>query len=309
MAAATVLASGSATSAGERLAAAGYIAGWKAVRHLPLRLSARIFNAGADYASDGGRGMEMLRRNLIRVVGAENVTRELVRDSMRSYARYWNEAFRLPAIAGDEELLARLDAGVRGRVHLEKTLGQGKGLILTLPHSGNWDMAGMWLVSRYGKFATVAERLRPEALFDAFVDYRESLGFEVIAAAGSTVPPFERLREVLSGGGIVCLMGERDMTPRGVPVSFFGEETTLPAGPAKLAVETGAGLHVAHSWFAGTAAGPDWGHSVSPAIEVTDVAETTQRVADIFAANIAAHPVDWHALQPVWPADRAKRKR
>ena len=293
----------------ERLAAAGYIAGWKAVRHLPPRVAAKLFNAGADFASDKGRGAEMLRRNLTRVVGAENVTRALVRDSMRSYARYWNEAFRLPAIAGDPALLSLLDAGVRGRDHLEETLARGKGLILTLPHSGNWDMAGMWLVSRYGGFATVAERLRPEALFDAFVDYRESMGFEVLAATGSSVPPYERLKEVLVSGGIVCLMGERDMTPRGVPVEFFGEETTLPAGPAKLALDTGAGLHVAHSWFAGSATEPDWGHSVSPKIEVTNVEETVQRIADGFAANIAAHPEDWHALQPMWPADREKRKR
>lgn len=293
----------------ERLAAAGYIAGWKAVRYLPPRAATALFNAGADYASDKGRGAEMLRRNLTRVVGAENVTRALVRDSMRSYARYWNEAFRLPAIAGDPELLSRLDAGVRGRDHLEETLARGKGLILTLPHSGNWDMAGMWLVSRYGGFATVAERLRPEALFDAFVDYRESMGFEVLAATGSSVPPYERLKEVLVSGGIVCLMGERDMTPRGVPVEFFGEETTLPAGPAKLALDTGAGLHVAHSWFAGSATQPDWGHSVSPEIEVTNVEETVQRIADGFAANIAAYPEDWHALQPMWPADREKRKR
>ena len=293
----------------ERLAAAGYIAGWKAVRHLPPRVAAKLFNAGADFASDKGRGAEMLRRNLTRVVGAENVTRALVRDSMRSYARYWNEAFRVPAIAGDPALLSLLDAGVRGRDHLEETLARGKGLILTLPHSGNWDMAGMWLVSRYGGFATVAERLRPEALFDAFVDYRESMGFEVLAATGSSVPPYERLKEVLVSGGIVCLMGERDMTPRGVPVEFFGEETTLPAGPAKLALDTGAGLHVAHSWFAGSATEPDWGHSVSPKIEVTNVEETVQRIADGFAANIAAHPEDWHALQPMWPADREKRKR
>lgn len=300
------MAAAPASSLAERVSAAGYLAGWKIVRHMPPRFASTLFNFGADLASDQGRGADMLRRNLTRVVGAENVTRALVRDAMRSYARYWNEAFRLPALAGDPQLLERLDAEVQGREHIEATLSRGRGLILTLPHSGNWDMAGMWLVSRYGGFATVAERLRPEALFDAFVDYRQSLGFEVLAATGSAAPPFERLKEVLSGGGIVCLMGERDMTPRGVPVSFFDEETTLPAGPAKLALETGAGLHVAHSWFIGTAAEPGWGHSVSAPIKVTDVSETTQRVAAGFAANIAAHPADWHALQPIWPADRKK---
>lgn len=291
----------------EQLNAAGYLAGWKLVRHMPDPLAVALFNAGADIASDGGTGQEMLRRNLTRVVGAENVTRGLVRASIRSYARYWREAFRLPAIAGDPRLMARLDEDVTGREHVDATLARGKGLILTLPHSGNWDMAGMWFVQRYGGFTTVAERLKPEVLFDAFVSYRQTLGFNVLAATGEKVPPYQQMKDVLSRNGVVCLMGERDMTPRGVPVKFFGEETTFPAGPAKLAMETGAGLHVAHSWFMGTDRDPRWGLLGTPEVEVTTVEETTQRVADLFAENIAAHPEDWHALQPMWPVDRRKR--
>lgn len=291
----------------EQISAAGYLAGWKLVRHMPDPLAVALFNAGADIASDGGKGQEMLRRNLTRVVGAENVTRGLVRASIRSYARYWREAFRLPAIAGDPRLMARLDEDVTGREHVDATLARGKGLILTLPHSGNWDMAGMWFVQRYGGFTTVAERLKPEVLFDAFVSYRQTLGFNVLAATGEKVPPYQQMKDVLSRNGVVCLMGERDMTPRGVPVKFFGEETTFPAGPAKLALETGAGLHVAHSWFMGTDRDPRWGLLGTPEVEVTTVEETTQRVADLFAENIAAHPEDWHALQPMWPVDRRKR--
>ena len=295
-------------SIGEKLSATGYIAGWKLVRRMPDPLAVALFNAGADYASGKGTGPEILRRNLTRVVGAENVTRELVRASIRSYARYWREAFRLPAIAGNEALMARLDEDVTGREYVDATLARGKGLILTLPHSGNWDMAGMWFVQRYGGFTTVAERLKPEVLFDAFVDYRQQLGFNVLAATGEKVPPYQQMKEVLAADGVVCLMGERDMTPRGVPVSFFGEEATFPAGPAKLALETGAGLHVAHSWFMGTDRDPRWGLSGSPEVEVTTVEETTQRVADLFAENIAAHPQDWHALQPVFLADKKTRK-
>ena len=57
---------------------------------------------------------------------------------------------------------------------------------------------------------------------------------------GGEAPPYPRLREVLGGNGIVCLLGERDLTSRGVEVDFFGETTTFPAGPAKLAIDTGA---------------------------------------------------------------------
>ncbi|OEY23884.1 phosphatidylinositol mannoside acyltransferase [Corynebacterium sp. BCW_4722] len=293
----------------DRAVAAAYIAGWKLVGKLPPRLTAKLFDAAADRVSLQGAGMDQLRRNLTRVVGAENVTRKLVRDSMRSYARYWREAFQLPRLAGDPELMRRLDPAVKGLEHLDAGLAKGKGVVLVLPHSGNWDMAGMWLVQRYGQFTTVAERLKPEALFDAFVDFRQSLGFEVLALTGEKTPPYARLRETLEAGGIVCLLGERDFSGRGVPVTFFDEGTTFPAGPAKLAVETGSELLVVHSWFTGDAAGPGWGLQVSPPLEVTTVAETTQRIADGFEANIAAHPEDWHMLQPLWPADRELRRR
>lgn len=290
----------------ESLAAFSYIAGWKLIGVLPYWLTAPLFRRGADRMSANGTGMEMLRRNLTRVVGAENVTRELVRDSVRSYARYWHEAFRLPRIAGDDAVLARFTEGVSGREYLEAGLAKGKGVILTLPHTGNWDFAGLWLVKNYASFATVAERLKPEVLFDAFVEYRESLGFEVLALSGGETPPYERLKEVLEANGIVCLLGERDLGGHGVPVEFFGEHTTFPAGPAKLAMDTGAELLVVHTWFTHDEQGPGWGLKSNPPTEVTDLAETTQRVADQFAANIAAHPADWHMLQRLWPADRRK---
>ncbi|AKK11243.1 phosphatidylinositol mannoside acyltransferase [Corynebacterium uterequi] len=284
--------------------AAGYLLAWRLVGAAPEPAVRWLSDRLADVVSDHGRGMEQLRRNLSRVVGPENVTRALVRDAVRSYARYWREAFRLASIVDDPRLHARLDAGVSGRAAFERSLAAGRGVILTLPHSGNWDMAGMWLVANYGRFATVAERVKPEVLFKAFVDFRTSLGFEVIALTGSAVPPYTRLREVLEAGGVVCLLGERDLSGRGVDVSFFGETTTMPAGPAKLAVDTGAALHVVHSWFEGDG----WGLSASEPIEVTTVEATTQRVADAFAANIAAHPEDWHLLQPLWPGDRRSKR-
>lgn len=294
----------------ENFVAYGYLAGWRLVGALPRRVTWPLFRFGADQVSDYGRGMEQLRRNLSRVVGPGHVTRRLVRDAMRSYARYWLEAFRLPRIATDDALLNRYSAGVEGLEHLEAALAKGKGVVLTLPHSGNWDFAGLFLTRNYGSFTTVAERVKPEVLFDAFVDYRESLGFEVVPLTGGPVAPFMRLKEVLEAGGIVCLMGERDFSGRGVPVTFFGEETTFPVGPAKLAMDTGAELLVAHSWFTDGVRGQGgWGLKVDPPIAVDTLEKTTQRVADHFAANIAAHPADWHMLQPLWPADKDRRRK
>ncbi|MDK4266893.1 MULTISPECIES: phosphatidylinositol mannoside acyltransferase [Corynebacterium] len=289
----------------EDVAAAGYLAGWKVVRRLPQPVARTIFRWVADFASDNGRGMDGLRRNLTRVVGAENVTRELVRDSMRSYMRYWMEAFRLPAIHSDPQLHERLMGGLEGLEHFDASAQSGRGVILALPHSGNWDMAGVFLVGHYGQFTTVAERLRPEVLFDAFVDYREELGFEVLPLTGGPATPFARLKEALEEGGVVCLLAERDITRSGITVDFMGEEANMAAGPAQLAIETGAALHVVHSWFEGDG----WGLSVSPEVEVTDIQETTQRMADGFAANIRRHPADWHMLQPQWNEDVERRRQ
>ncbi len=284
---------------GETLTALGYLAGWRVVRLLPLPVARVLFNAGADLASRRGRGMPQLRANLARVVGADNVTRELIRDSTRSYARYWMEAFRLPSIARDPHLYVTLKSGFIGLDRLETAIQRGRGVVITLPHTGNWDMAGTFLVAHRGQFTTVAERVKPESLFNAFVDFRESLGFEVIPLTGGETPPFERLKQVLESGGVVCLLGERDLRKSGIPTRFFGENTSMPAGPAKLALETGATLLVAHSWFEGKR----WGLSVSDEVEVDNLPDTVQRIADLFAANIAAHPTDWHMLQPLWWSD------
>ena len=164
-------------------------------------------------------------------------------------------------------------------------------------------MAGFWLVENFSQFTTVAERVKPAVLFDAFVEFRESLGFEVLPLTGGQQPPFERLKEVLRSGGIVCLMGERDLKQTGVEVEFFGETTTMPAGSAQLAIDTGAALHVVHSWYYEDDEGPGWGLSASDEVPVDKLEPTMQRVADLFAANIAAHPVDWHMLQPQWTVD------
>ncbi|MGJ4049659.1 phosphatidylinositol mannoside acyltransferase [Corynebacterium macclintockiae] len=306
----------------ERLAAAAYIAGWKITSKLPQPVAKVLFEWGADVASRNGKGPEQLRRNLARVVGPENVTRDLVRRSMRSYMRYWREAFQLPAMAGPE-LAAELNRNfVPGSLEaLHASAESGRGTIIALPHAGNWDMAGVWLVHHYGTFTTVAERLKPESLFEAFVEYRESLGFKIIALTGAKVPPLEQMEEVLRGGGTICLMGERDMTGHGVHVNFFGERTSMPAGAALLAQRTGANLFTARVAFRGGSTDSDatrrgqpetWEHETTPvAVEGRELQAIVQEMADNFARGIAMDPQDWHMLQPLWFADlsAARRKR
>lgn len=291
----------------EKLSSLAYRAGWAVTRRLPEPVAATLFTVIADRASHHGEGPEQLRANLGRIVGDAHVTRELVRDSMRSYMRYWLEAFRLPSIAGPE-LARTVGQGFPAEdvARLAAAHARGKGVVLTLPHSGNWDMAGVWLVNTFGQFTTVAERLKPESLFEAFVEYRESLGFEVLPLSGGEQPPFVRLREVLRSGGIVCLMGERDLSGKGVDVEFFGERTSMPAGSCRLAQETGAAVLTVHSYYT-----PDgWGFNIRPEIDNSlPLSEMVQQQADQFAAGIAAHPADWHMLQPLWFGDLSEKRR
>jgi len=285
-----------------------YAAGWMAVRALPEFLARNAFDTGARYAARRG-GPQQLRKNLARVIGVppEEVPDELMRASLASYGRYWREAFRLPTM-NHEVLARRLHESFRGFENLDAELAAGRGAVVALPHSGNWDMAGVWAVHRYGTFTTVAERLQPESLYRRFIDYREGLGFEVLPLSGGDRPVFDVLCERLRNGGLVCLMADRDLTRTGVEVEFFGEATRMPAGPARLAIETGAALLSDHSWFE---ADGGWGFSIQPALDCSsgDVRAITQALADQFATGIAAHPEDWHMMQPQWLADLSDAKR
>jgi KDO2-lipid IV(A) lauroyltransferase len=274
---------------------------------MPESVARNVFDAGARFAARGG-GPEQLRKNLARVIGTTpaEVPDELMRASVASYARYWREAFRLPTM-NQAALAKRLDRVFIGAEKFADAHRKGRGAVIALPHSGNWDMAGVWLAQNYGTFTTVAERLKPESLYDRFIAYRESLGFEVLPLTGGPRPPMEILAERLRANRFVCLMADRDLTRSGVQVNFFGELTRLPAGPARLAVETGAPLHPAHVYYDGD----DCVVQIDDALDTDsgDVGVITQALADRFAVNIAAHPADWHMLQPQWLADLSAQRR
>jgi lauroyl/myristoyl acyltransferase len=299
------------TTMSERLTEWGYAAGWRLARMLPLGAARAIFNAGADRAArGGGPGVQRLRRNLRTVVGPEPAEAELdalVRDAMRSYARYWMEAFRLPSQTRQDFLT---DFRLLNADEFNAVLAEGNGLILALPHVANWDAAAAWVVAQDWKLITVAQRLKPEGLFERFVAYREKLGMEVLPLTGGERPPLDVLAERAGQGYAIALLADRDLSARGVDVTFFGGQTRMPAGPALLALRTKAPLYAVDLWFS-----PEQTLGQIRRIELPGPEEgpldarvriTTQRMADAFAIGIAEHPQDWHMLQKMWLDQNAR---
>lgn len=294
-------------SARERLTDLGFAAGWGLLRAVPPGLTAAAFRAGADAAARRrGPGVRRLRANLARVVpdaGPDALDR-LVRDGMRSYARYWHEAFRLPSMDQADIYRRTHCTGFEPAV---EALAQRRGVIFAVPHSGNYDAAGVWVIETLRGlgldpvFTTVVERLRPDSVYRRFVGYRESLGFEVLTAGeGSAV--HRGLTARLRAGGVVCLVSDRDLTATGMEVMLCGEQARMPTGPARLAALTGALLQPAFPSFRADG----WEMQIFPPIPVPDraaVGKATQAVADAFTAMISSAPADWHMLQPVFTAD------
>ncbi|MEV4109511.1 phosphatidylinositol mannoside acyltransferase [Nonomuraea sp. NPDC049695] len=294
-------------SFGDRVVAAGFAAGWKLVPLLPERPTAAVFRFLADRIwRRRGRSVSRLESNLARVTGLDvgsRELRELSRAGMRSYFRYFHEIFRLPSM-DVEEIVRRTH--VIGAEHVHTTVAAGRGVVLALPHMGNWDQAGAWLVGVGHPFATVAERLKPESLFRRYVAFREGLGMEVLPLTGGDGHNFATLAIRVRRGGVVCLPAERDLTKSGVEVRFFGAATKVPAGPPLLAVQTGAALLPAIVYNVGD----DWGIHIHEEIPVPaegtrqeKVAAVAQALADVFEKGISEHPEDWHMLQRLWLED------
>ncbi|AXG76899.1 phosphatidylinositol mannoside acyltransferase [Streptomyces paludis] len=294
------------SAVGDRVTDALYGIGWSAVKTLPEPLANALGRTVADTAwKRHGPSVRRLEANLARVVpdaGPERLA-ALSKAGMRSYTRYWMESFRLPAWSKER---VRDGVEIKDIGLLFDGLTTGRGVILALPHMANWDLAGAWLTRAHDvPFTTVAERLKPEKLYDRFVAYRESLGMEVVPHTGGTA--FGTLARRLRAGGLVCLVADRDLSESGVEVDFFGDRARMPAGPALLAQRTGALLLPTVLWFDDT---PVLRGQVFPAVEVpgtgTRAEKTsvmTQAVADVFATGIAEHPEDWHMLQRLWLAD------
>lgn len=246
-----------------------------------------------------------VERNVARIYGpglAPAIVDGIVREAFTSYVRYWIESFRLP-----DTPAAEIDAGVTitGFDRITDGLDAGRGVIIALPHLGGWEWGAFWLaVVHRIPVTAVAEALEPPELSDWFLSLRTSLGMQVAPLGPGAGTACVR---ALKDNRVVCLVCDRDLLGDGVEVPFFGETTTLPGGPATLALRTGAPLLTAATYFDGHR------HRfvVEEPLDTTrqgrlrdDVTRVTTEVADRLERLIREAPEQWHLLQPNWPSDR-----
>lgn len=294
-----------------RAAYLAYRAGAELARVVPSPIG-RVLTGGASRvmaAAWRGRRAQVAR-HLVRVTDGALVGEELdraVREVFANYGRYWHELFRLPD-ASAAWIQAHFE--IEGFDRIEAALAGGRGAILALPHLGHWDFAGAYLTTRGVGVTAVAEPVEPPELFEWFVALRRRLGIDVVPLGPDAAL---RLAGALAGGHLVCLLADRDLTGTGVEVEFFGERTTLPAGPAMLALRTGAPLLPAAVYFTGQG-----GHvgRVLPAVATDrrgrfrdDVVRITASLARCMEACIRMAPEQWLVMQPVWPSDRGDAGR
>lgn len=299
----------------ERAVYTAFATGWSAIRFLPEKTAYRTFDRIAHRLwKKRGPGVRQLERNLSRVQpdASYEELRELSLQGMRSYFRYWCDAFRMPDWS-EERIKDTFE--IYGVEHLEDALASGRGAIVAACHMGNWDHTGAWGALSVGPVTAVAEKLEPERLFERFVKFRTTLGMRIYPLGQPHVAD-TLAHELRTENRIVGLISDRDLTARGIEVNLFGKPTRMPAGPANLALRTGAALLPATLWYNG----PNACTRIHPPVPIPPGAPTgddarnqpgyneavqlmTQQVANAFEEGIAAHPTDWHMMQKVWLED------
>ena len=289
------------------------VAGYK-VASLVARIAPSSFLLGAangvgnSLAKAMKQNRSMVMRHLQRVDPSLSGKRLQVatQQAFVSYTRYYLETFRLPSLSRQQIADGH---HVEGFEYIEDSAVKGKGTILALPHMGGWEWSGRWLIDQGYQLTAVVERLENTELFEWFVELRSRYGVNVIALtddAGIAVG------KALRDNHVVSLLCDRDIPKdgqrTGVQVQFFGETTTVPAGPAFFALRTGAQLLPMATFFTPGANGHK--SVIRPPLVVErqgslreDVARITQLLTTEIESLIRQAPEQWHLFQPNWPSD------
>ena len=281
------------------LVARVYFLGWGLVRRLPEQSAISVFNwLGLRMFKRNGKSVQRLRSNLSRVSPTQSTEQleALTKKAVLSYLRYWRETFRSPDWSKERTLST---VTVTNESLLLDPIKAGQAVVVALPHAGNWDHAGSYFCLKGARLVTVAEVLKPRALFEKFLEYRQAIGMEVLPLDNKAFP---ELLERARAGKLIALVADRDLSRSGIDVSFFGGIARMPAGPALVALRTQSPLVTAFVSYTPTGIHVQLDSITIPAggDEESQVREIVQKCADNFAAGITRSPQDWHMMQRIW---------
>jgi phosphatidylinositol dimannoside acyltransferase len=289
----------------DRVTVSGYKCAALIARVIPSFLGQRIVRGISPViARVSKKRRQMIERHLRRVNPSltEKEVRSATAKAFDSYLRYYVESFRLPGRSAQH---VDQHFQVVGFEHIPEALKKGRGVILALPHLGGWEWAGRWMTDLGHPLTVVVEPLQPPELFEWFLSLREGLGMKVIPLGPDAAA---EVLKSLRNNEVVCLLCDRDIQGGGIEVEFFGEKTTLPAGPAMLAMRADSQVLPTAVYFTDEIDG----HSaiVRAPIDLTrqgslrdDVSSATQRLAQELEILISRAPEQWHLFQPNWPSD------
>ena len=273
---------------------------WRFVRTLPEKSAYSLFNSLAKFSyKRNGKRVQRLRRNYsqVRPDASNSELEELVKLGLQSGMRYWCDTFRISDWDKDKIL-----KGVRciNDNFLFEPVASKRGVIVAVPHAGNWDHAGAVFSVRGLKVISVAEHLKPDRLFRRFLKHRESIGLRILDLDAGVMG---ELRSFLNQGELVALVADRDLSKSGIDVNFFGARARMPAGPAILALETEADLVTVFVSYSQEGLVID----CAPPIKVdqsaerkAEIARVTQVMANRFEDAIRANPTSWHMQQRIF---------
>jgi lauroyl/myristoyl acyltransferase len=272
--------------------------------HTPPAIADRIAALGGKIAYKRAAGKrKTVESNLGRVIGKGPELEKTVRAAFGSYAEYWLETFRLGRYS-HEELLSMVEPVGDSLEIIEEAIASGRGALVITPHLGFYDIGVAWVGAKGWAFTTVAEVLRPKALFEWFAQIRRRHGLTVLPARnGKSIRV--RLGEVLDAGGVVALVSDRDLGRRGIWVEFFGERTTFPASPTLLLVEKKVPLIAGSITRHGDRFRLQF-ERVSYTLtgdEQADITAVAQVTAGALEKMIRAAPEQWHLFSTNWPSD------
>ena len=246
---------------------------------------------------------ETARRNYARIlcrrVDDPQVNR-LARACFRHFSLYIAEMIHVQSWDTDS-LLERLE--IEGEEHFAEAESHGRGIIFTSAHMGSSEVAAAIVALRGYRITSVTEELHPKFVMDWAVACRARMGVTLLPTTGSGI----RLLRALRRREMVALIVDAGIDQGGgVPVTFFGHQTSFPVGPARLARLSGApivfglAVRLPRGRFRAFILPPMLSDRDLDADE--DARQLTQRIADQFEGFVRRYPEQWYVFRDMWPS-------